>query len=202
MARRRTETKGPIWPPGPDVGLTDFHVALLILCASSDDGVSAYDIELLIESGRGGVLGRSAAHVYKEIKILAARGYLEVEPSVGRSRRRIYHITEEGREAARVWVERAPPDLPPTDDSVAYILINAARFVPHATVWKALLRLWYEVEERLAELDGVERQIRRDRPLTQQERLEHSLTRGLLGAYAAWLSEVGREWGMTDPQAE
>ena len=44
--------------------------------------------------------------------------------------------------------------------------------------------------------------MRRDGTLTQQERLEHSLTRGLLDAYAAWLSEVGREWEMTDPRAE
>jgi len=201
IARRRTETKSPIWPPGPDARLTDFHFALLILCASSDDGVSAYDIELLIESGRGGVLGRSAAHTYKEIKVLAERGYLEVEPSIG-SRRRIYHVTEQGREVARLWVERAQLNLPPTDDSVAYILMHAARFVPAATVWKALLQLWHEVDDRLAELDEVERRMRRDRTLTQQERLEHSLTRGLLDAYAAWLSEVGREWEMTDPRAE
>jgi DNA-binding PadR family transcriptional regulator len=200
MARRRTETKGLIWPPGPDAGLTDFHFALLILCASSDNGVSPYDIELLIESGRGGVLGRSAAHVYKEIKVLADRGYLQVEPSG--SRRRIYHVTEQGREVAQLWVERAPLNLPPTDDSVAYILIHAARFLPVATVWKALLRLSDEVEDRLAELDEVERRMRRARKLTQQERLEHSLTRGLLDAYAAWLSEVGREWEMTDPRAE
>jgi DNA-binding PadR family transcriptional regulator len=131
--------------------------------------------------------------VYKEIKVLAERGYLEVE-SGGRSRRRIYHITEDGRQAARAWVERAPLELPPTDDSVAYILIHAARFVPAATVWRALLRLWDDVDDRLAELDKIERQMRRERPLTQQERLEHSLSRGLLNAYAAWLSEVGREW--------
>ncbi len=199
MARRRTETKGPIWPPGPDAGLKDFHFALLVLCASRDDGVSPYDIELVIDSGRGGVLGKSAAHVYKEIKVLAERGYLEVEP---RSRRRIYHVTEQGREVARLWVERAPLDLPPTDDSVAYILIQAARFVPAATVWKALRRLWVEVEDRLAELDEDERRMRRDRPLTQQERLEHSLTRGLLDAYEAWLSEVGREWEMPGLRAE
>lgn len=201
MARRRTEIRGPIWPPGPDAGLTEFHFALLVLCASYDDGVSPYDIELLIESGRGGVLGRSAAHVYKEIKVLAERGYLEVAPIVG-SRRRVYHVTEKGGEVARLWVERAPLNLPTTDDSVAYILIRAARFVPEATVWKALLWLRDEVDDRVAELNEVERQMRRDRTLTRQERLEHSLTRGLLDAYAAWLSEVGREWEMTDPRAE
>lgn len=202
MARRRTETKGPIWPPGPDAGLKDFHFALLVICAASDDGISAYDIELVIDSGRGGVLGKSPAHVYKEIKILAERGYLEVESSAVGSRRRIYHATEKGRDVARLWVERAPMDLPPTDDSVVSILIQAARFVPEKTVWKALLRLWDEVDDRLAELDEVERRMRRDWTLTQQERLEHSLTRGLLEAYEAWLSEVGREWEMPGLRAE
>jgi len=202
VARRRAEREGPIWPPGPDAGLTEFHFALLVLCASSDTGVSPYDVELLIESGRGGVLGRSAAHVYKEIKVLAERGYLKIEHPPGRPRRRIYHITEQGREVARLWVERARMILPPTDDSAAFILIRAAQFVPAATVWRALLHLWDEVDERLAELDEVERRMRRKRPLSQQERLEHSLVRGLLDAYTAWLSEVGREWEMPDPRAE
>lgn len=175
---------------------------MLVLCAASDTGVSPYDVELLIESGRGGVLGRSAAHVYKEIKVLAERGYPEVEHPPGRSRRRIYHITEQGREVARLWVERAPMILPPTDDSAALILIRAARFVPAATVWKALLHLRYEVDGRLAELDEVEREVRRKRSLSQQERLEHSLVRGLLDAYTAWFAEVGREWEMPDPPAE
>ena len=85
---------------------------------------------------------------------------------------------------------------------MAYILIHAARFVPPATVWKALLTLWDDVDDRLAELDEVERRMRRIRPLTQQQRLEHSLTRRLLDTYAAWLSEVGREWRMPDPRAD
>ena len=59
MARRRAVQDGPIWPPGPYAGLTDSHFALLVLCGSSDTGLSPYDIELLIETGRGGVLGRS-----------------------------------------------------------------------------------------------------------------------------------------------
>ena len=59
-----------------------------------------------------------------------------------------------------------------------------------------------DVDDRLAELDEVERRMRRIRPLTQQQRLEHSLTRRLLDTYAAWLSEVGREWRMPDPRAD
>src|SRR5262249_35504811 len=120
------------------------------------------------------------------------------------SRRSIYHATKLGREVAQLWVERAPLDLlPPTDDSVAYILIRAARFVPAATVWKALLRLWDEGGERLAKRDGRARQMRRHHgTLTHQRRLEHSLARGLLNAYAAWLDEVRREWEMPDPHAE
>jgi DNA-binding PadR family transcriptional regulator len=187
-----------LWPPGPDAGLKDFHVALIVLCASSEEGVSPYDIAKLIQSGRGGVLGRSPAHTYKEIKILAERGYLEVEPTDVQSRRSVYHATELGQEVAQLWVERAPLELPPTDDSVAFILIRAAHFMPKATVWGALLELWDEVELRRAELEVVESRMRRDGTLTDHQRLEHSLSRGLLDAYGTWLSEVRREWQLPD----
>ena len=50
-------------------------------------------------------------------------------------------ITDEGHDAAREWVERAPLRLPATDDSVAFILIVAAQFLPREIVWQRLLQL-------------------------------------------------------------
>jgi DNA-binding PadR family transcriptional regulator len=115
MARRRVVPDGPVWPPGEYAGLTDSHFALLVLCGSRDTGLSAYDIELLIETGRGGVLGRSPSLIYRQIKVLEQRGLLMVEQDFDVSRRRIYYITDAGREAARLWVERAPLTLPATE---------------------------------------------------------------------------------------
>jgi DNA-binding PadR family transcriptional regulator len=200
MARGRVVTDGPIWPPGPYEGLTDSHFALLVLCGSRDTGLSPYDIELLIETGRGGVLGRSPSLIYRQIKVLAERGFLMVEQDVDAPRRRLYHITEDGREAATLWIQRAPLELPATDDSVAFVLIVAAKFVPLEIVWKRLRQLWLQVDERVAELDADERRVRNRRPLTTRERLEHSLTRRLLAAYSDWLDEVRREWNMPDPR--
>jgi DNA-binding PadR family transcriptional regulator len=200
VARRRRLTDGPIWPPGPYEGLNDSHFALLVLCGTADAGLSPYDVELLIHSGRGGVLGTKPATIYKHVKTLRDRGFLMAESDVEASRRTIYHITAEGREAARLWVERAPLELPATDDSIAFILIVAARFLPQEIVWKRLFQLWLQVDDRLADLDAVEREVRQKRPLTTRERLEHSLVRRLLTAYSEWLEEVGREWNMPDPR--
>ena len=198
MARRRRVTEGPIWPPGPYAGLTDLHFALLVLCGASDTGVSR--TARLIESGRGGVLGKKPSSIYNQIKVLAQRGFLMAERDLGVSRRTIYHLTDEGREAAHLWVERAPLDLPATDDSVAFTLIVAAHFLPEEIVWKRLSQLWLQVDGRLADLDAVERRQRRDRHLTTRQRLENSLVRRLLTAYAEWLDEVRREWEMPDPR--
>ena len=63
---------------------------------------------MLIDTGRAGVLGRKPSTVYNQIKVLAERGLLMVERDAGAPRRTIYHITDEGREAARLWVEGAP----------------------------------------------------------------------------------------------
>jgi len=200
VARQRRVTDGPIWPPGLYDGLKDSHFALLLLCGTMDAGLSPYDVELLIDTGRAGVLGTKPSTIYKQIKVLADRGFLITEPDAEASRRTIYHITDEGREAARLWVERAPLTLPATDDSIAFILIVAARFLPQDIVWKRLFQLWLQVDDRLADLDAVEREVRRNRPLTTRERLEHSLVRRLLTAYAEWLDEVRREWNMPDPR--
>ena len=173
---------------------------MLVLCGTTDAGLSPYDVEWLIDTGRAGVLGISPSTVYGQIKVLAERGFLMTEPEAEASRRTVYHITDEGREAARLWVERAPLTLPATGDSVAFILIVAARFLPQDVVWKRLFQLWLQVDDRLADLDAVEREVRHKRPLTTRERLEHSLARHLLAAYADWLDEVRREWNMPDPR--
>ena len=74
------------------------------------------------------------------------------------------------------------------------------RFLPQEIVWKRLFQLWLQVDDRLADLDAAEREVRHNRPLTTRERLEHSLARHLLAAYADWLDEVRREWNMPDPR--
>ena len=97
------------------------------------------------------------------------------------------------------WSER-PLRLPATDDSVAFILIVAAQFLPREIVWQRLLQLWFQVDDRLADLDAVERAQRRIQRLTTRQRLENSLVRRLLTAYGEWLDEVRREWDMPDPR--
>ena len=65
---------------------------------------------------------------------------------------------------------------------------------------ESFLQLWFQVDDRLADLDAVEREQRRIQRLTTRQRLENSLVRRLLTAYAKWLDEVRREWDMPDPR--
>ena len=83
---------------------------------------------------------------------------------------------------------------------MAFILIVPAQFLPREIVWQRLLQLWFQVDDRLADLDAVERKQRRIQRLTTRQRLENSLVRRLLTAYAEWLDEVRREWDMPDPR--
>src|SRR5437870_3095604 len=86
-----------------DSRLTAFQNSLLVLVGAEDPGgISPYDIEGLIREGVAGVLGYSKSQVYKEIKALAERGYLESTVVPGRPRNRtVYTITMEGVEVVR-----------------------------------------------------------------------------------------------------
>jgi DNA-binding PadR family transcriptional regulator len=188
------------WPPKPLRGLKEFQFALLVLFGSPER-TSPSDIERLIESRLGGVLGRSASHVYNQCKVLAEQGYLEPEPQQPESRARtVYRLTRKGELAAHVWLLRGPADLPATDDSQVFVRLRGARFASPEMVWKGLESLWLDVAERLAVLDQRQLALRRDGDWDAVSRLEVELSRKLLRAYDEWFAEVAREWAMPDPR--
>jgi DNA-binding PadR family transcriptional regulator len=190
----------PVWPPGVFADLKEFDFALFVVIGSGRD--QPFDIEQWIKSGLGGILGRSSSHVYERCKDLAAGGYLDSEPRGPGAARTTYHLTEKGRDAAHDWLERGPVRLPPTDDSQVLIRYLGSRFEPKALAWKGLKFLWFDVRERLAELDYQERQLRRRNRWSDSNRLEVELSRKLLQAYDQWFDEVARTWEIRDPLDE
>ena len=97
---------------------------------------------------------------------------------------------------------RGPVRLPPTDDSQVLIRYLGSRFENKAVVWNGLKFLWFDVRERLAELDYQERQLRRRKRWNETNRLEVELSRKLLHAYEEWFDEVAtsaRAWEIRDP---
>jgi DNA-binding PadR family transcriptional regulator len=184
--------------------LTRFQCALLVITAASGDGVSPYMIEQWIKSGTGGLLGRSSAHMYRQIKILADRGYLGATREDRSPRKRaatFYVVTKKGNDAAQAWLETTIAQLPPTDDSELVPRVRALRFASDKVVWGGLEDLVFQVGNRLADIDAEEREMRRSGQWTSSvsDRLEIGLSRHLLHAYEAWLDDVMRELNQENP---
>ena len=190
-----------VWPPGPFADLKELDFALLVVIGS-DPGTSPSDIEKWIESGLGGILGKSPSHVYARCKVLADQGYLDSEPRGPGARRTLYYLTKKGLEAAHDWLDRGPARLPPTDDSQVMLRYLGSRFEDRSVAWKGLKWLWFDVRERLAELDHKERELRRRKGWSDTNRLEVELSRKLLEAYDQWFGEVARAWQIRDPLSE
>jgi DNA-binding PadR family transcriptional regulator len=171
--------------------------------AAEPDGVAPYKIQKWIESGTGGLLGHSSAHMYREIKLLAERGYLGAireHPLPGKRAATNYVITWKGNNAAHAWLETTA-QLPPTDDSELVPRVRALRFASRELIWGGLRDLVFQAVDRLASIDAEEREMRRSGQWERSvaHRLEIGLSRHLLDAYLAWLDEVMRELEQENP---
>jgi len=190
-----------VWPPGLFADLSERDFPLLVVIGSGR-GQSPSDVDKWIKSGLGGVLGLSKSQVYARYNVLADLGYLDFEPRGPGRKRTIYQLTQKGLEAARDWLERGPAQLPPTDDSQVLIRYLGSRFESKAVVWKGLRWLWFDLRERMAELEHRERQLRQRNLWSDTNRLEIELSRKLLQAYDQWFDEVARTWEIRDPLSE
>ena len=131
--------------------MTDYQAALLIFVSRNED-VSPYEIAEWIDRGLGGLLGRSAAHMYKEIKRLAELGYLESDgPDIrprGRAPKTKYWINKQGNEAIHDWLNTTGAVLPATDDSELSTRIRGLHVAGPEVVWKGLRDVVFQIDDR------------------------------------------------------
>jgi DNA-binding PadR family transcriptional regulator len=190
-----------------DALVTDFQAALLILVSRYPE-VSPSEIAEWIDRGVGGLLGRSPAHMYKEIKRLAELGLLESDgPEIrmrGRGPKARYWISKQGNEAIHDWLRLTAAELPATDDSELSARVRALHVGGEEVVWAGLRNLVFQIEDRRDVLIKRERELRRadtwEGRGALDDRLEIGLARRLLGAYEDWIEDVMRELDQDDPR--
>ena len=192
-----------------DALVTDFEAALLVLVSRHPD-VSPSTIAEWIDRGVGGLLGRSAAHMYKEIKRLADRGFLESDGPEIRSRGRApktrYWISKQGNDAIHDWLRLTIAELPATDDSELSTRVRALHVGDDGVVWAGLSDLLFQIEDRRDVLDKRERELRRadawEGRGSLDDRLQIGLARRLLKTYEDWIEDVMRELDQDDPRTD
>lgn len=95
---------GPMFGRGPRVGRGDVRAAILALLA--EEPMHGYQIITELTERSGGVWRPSPGSVYPTLQAMEDQGLVTADTSVGR---RVFSLTDEGREAAAVVAEGPAP---------------------------------------------------------------------------------------------
>jgi DNA-binding PadR family transcriptional regulator len=166
---------------------TPLGYALLTLVIAISRPTHGYEIVKAVRQ-RGGALGYSESQIYRELRTLAASGYLQQEPGeLIATKRRIatYTRTRLGVEALMEWAE-TPVGSPRVDVSEVIPRIRAARLVSPRSVMRGLAPLREQLEDQLEELRVHERQAKRNGEWDDLMELEFDLERLLINVYEHW----------------
>lgn len=135
------------------IRLTTTSYALLALLAEFGEATS-YDIKQVMDKSIENFWPVPHTTAYEEPARLAAGGYLSVRQEPGGRRRKLYALTDEGREALRAWAAEpsaAPPQL--RDEAALKVFAGAdPRPLMEARAG------WHQ--EKLAELQGYLDEVR------------------------------------------
>jgi DNA-binding PadR family transcriptional regulator len=154
---------------------------------------SGYDVKARLESGAAQFWHASYSQIYAELRRLEELGYVSEERVLqeGRPNKRVYTITDAGREALREWIAEPWGLAHLRDESLVKLtladLLPPDEVVAHLRDLKAThLRRKADFERRIAEL-----------PPDGSPHLRLALRKGVRaqGAFAAWCQEVIDELG-------
>jgi PadR family transcriptional regulator, regulatory protein AphA len=165
-----------------------------LLALIGEHGASAHDLVDYVRRGAPAFFSSAPSQLYAEPKRLERLGWVTatVEPGKTRSRR-VYRLTDAGREALREWARAPAPYADIRDQAHVRLLagdmLEDAEIVASITAMRPRLdeveALLAESEQRAVALPHLERHLL----------LAQSLGRHLVNAYRAWIDEVETELG-------
>ncbi|MEA2421703.1 MAG: hypothetical protein QOF55_802 [Thermoleophilaceae bacterium] len=156
-----------------DIRLTPTSYIVLGLIAATGRA-TPYDLKRVHQQGIGGFWSLNHAQLYAEPDRLAGGGYLSVEREEGGRRRKLYELTDRGRDAFSAWLSTPTSEFTELRDP-------------------GLLQLFFGASP--GALAGVQRRIHAER-LAEYEELQRSASGWPDGARLVLESGIGheREW--------
>jgi PadR family transcriptional regulator, regulatory protein AphA len=134
----------------PDIRLTPTSYIVLGLIAAAGRA-TPYDLKRVHTQGIGGFWSLNHAQLYAEPERLAGAGYLSVEREDGGRRRKLYELTDRGREAFSDWLANPTEEFTELRDPGLLQLFFGADPGPLAEVQRRIHA------ERLAEYEDLHR---------------------------------------------
>ena len=131
-----------------DIRLTPTSYIVLGLIAAAGRA-TPYDLKRVHANGIGGFWSLNHAQLYAEPDRLTAAGYLSIERERGGRRRKLYELTEAGREALDAWLAEPTTEFTDLRDPGLLQLFFGAAAAPLAEVQRRIHA------ERLAQYEAL-----------------------------------------------
>jgi PadR family transcriptional regulator, regulatory protein AphA len=167
--------------------ISDAAHAVLVLIALRGPS-TAYDVKRALARLAGEYWSAPHTQVYRECARLGAVGLLHEQVEEGGRRRRVYDLTEAGREVVTAWV-REPTDSSMEIRDVASLKLFAAELSTPEDVRALAERQVAEYRRRLAVLDDAEARFG-DRPELALRMRNAAMGRAVYDAALAFWADV------------
>jgi DNA-binding PadR family transcriptional regulator len=172
-----------------------------ILALIGEGGASAHELVDYCRRGGPAFWASAPSQVYAEPKRLLRLGWVTASLEPGRTRaRRVYRLTDAGREALREWAREPAPYADIRDQ--AHVRLLAGDMLDDADIVASLTAMRPELERVEALLAESERRAADLRHRTRYLLLTQSLGRHLVGAYRDWIDEVERALAPDAPASD
>ncbi|MGH2990962.1 MAG: PadR family transcriptional regulator [Solirubrobacterales bacterium] len=171
--------------------LSPFSYVILVLVG--DQGAAPHDLMRMNRQGEWIYWSAADSRFYSEPKRLANLGYLKARREPGKTTERTrYTLTAKGRRAVAEWLEQ-PSGFIRVQNEPAARLNGADLAADERSVVRSLQGIRPAIDEQLRWLERAD-EIASTLPHRERYlRLNHRLSRRILGAYLEWLDEVERE---------
>ena len=122
---------------------------------------SGYDLKKIFDSSVQHFWPADQSQIYRTLKLLTEQGYVEMEqvPQSNRPDRKVYHITETGRQELQRWLVNLPQMEASRSASLVQVFFLGqlpdeevlTKFEGYAALMRAVLQVYGQVPEKLDE---------------------------------------------------
>lgn len=148
--------------------------------------MSGYDIKKALDQSISNFWSENYGHIYPTLRRLREEGKIElISPG---TRRKVYALTEGGREALLAWLEQPPQPQPPRNELILQLFFGD--LLDDAAIRTKLLaerEHHVELQQRYASIESVLAEQPQDRSRSWRMALRYGALRS--GAIVAWCDE-------------
>ena len=167
-------------------------LAHAILACLVDTPLSGYDLAQQFDGSVGYFWAASHQQIYRELSKLEQQGWIaaEIVPQIGKPDKKLYHVTEIGKQQLKAWMSDPAAPSPIKDDLLVKIF---AGYVAPPAILEELKRHQKAHQEKLAAYKALEQKyFSNPRSLPETEKFKYLTLLNGISYETHWLAWIDR----------